>query len=148
MTPARFDLLYCVRQVGLSLGAKPRASRLFGIEQAALGRALGLQRSTVSKMLKRLEGMGWVERSPATDDRRQKYVRLSEEGLRRIWRAMRRVFRPRLFLGRYERIAKKLWPDDHALIGVERMFRTVADVARELGDSATLWYNFDFYDAD
>src|SRR5262245_21710400 len=101
MTPARFDLLYLLRRVALSEGPSFHplaATRL----QSGLRKDLGLHRSTVSKMLKRLEEMGWIRRERNTIDRRTFSVRLTELGLRRIWRAMRRVFRRKVMIRAYE----------------------------------------------
>jgi DNA-binding MarR family transcriptional regulator len=142
MTPARFDLLYALRQV--NLGVSPLFGfRTFGLTQCDLTRTLGLSRATVSKMLKRLEQLGWVSRVRASDDRRKKYVKLTEEGLRRIWRAMRRVFRGRILLRSYEVLFSQIKPEkQHVLVAIESGWLTIDSIARHFGDISTLSYDF------
>ncbi|MFO0739508.1 MAG: MarR family transcriptional regulator [Labilithrix sp.] len=67
-------------------------------------------RTTVSKMLTRLEQMGWVRRVRDGKDRRKKRVFFTALGLRQTAHAMRIVFRQRKFLARFELIARKRWP--------------------------------------
>jgi len=86
MTPARFDLLFAVH------GPTRRHTFRFGIAQAALRTELGLSRPTISKMLKRLEELGLVWREPCCNDRRGKWVCLTEEGRERIRAAMAIAF--------------------------------------------------------
>src|SRR5262245_53586355 len=69
MTPARFDLLYLIRRTApyhLNEGMRPPA-----LEQSEVVRRLGLHRSTVSMMIKRLKRLGWVtNHDVAMSDRR------------------------------------------------------------------------------
>src|SRR5690348_15988419 len=68
MTPARFDLLCILRRAVMN---EPGWKRLDAARsQADLCRDLGLHRSTVSKMLLRLEEMGWIRRDRDPTDRR------------------------------------------------------------------------------
>src|SRR6476620_2681814 len=86
MTPARLDLL-CIlkRAVANEHGWGPLdAAR----SQADLCKDLGLHRSTVSKMLIRLQEMGWIRRDRDSADRRTMAVGLTETGLEMITVAM------------------------------------------------------------
>ena len=51
-----------------------------GLNQTSLGRALGIDRSTVVAVIDKLEGRGLVDRTPAPGDRRSYALRLSESG--------------------------------------------------------------------
>jgi DNA-binding MarR family transcriptional regulator len=143
MTPARFDLLYAVRQTALCVGPL-HSPLMYGRTQKELTQLLGLSRATVSKMLKRLEQMGWVRRKPAADDRRMKYVTLTEEGLRRTWRAMRRVFRGRVLLKRYEdlfRPGPSCAGPRHVLCVIGDAWDVIDSIARDFGDASGLEYD-------
>lgn len=76
MTPARFDILHVVsrwlRGFYTEPGVVPR--------QVLLARALGVTPVTVSKMLRRLEQLGYVQRVTAPEDRRCKRVSLTPSG--------------------------------------------------------------------
>jgi DNA-binding MarR family transcriptional regulator len=101
MTPARLDLLYTIRTEGrrpdldlerpeewteLALGTRLR--------QDTLRRVLALHPSTVSKMLVRLEELGWVvNEGPANDDGRTNVICLTANGVIALDEAMRRVLR-------------------------------------------------------
>ncbi len=65
MTPARFEVLHLL--------FKRKES------QAELRERLGVARSTLSRMLSVLEGLGWVEREMAVD-RRTRFCSLTAEG--------------------------------------------------------------------
>src|SRR5262245_57462199 len=75
VTPARFDILFCLRS----------GSRL----QSQVWRMLGLHPSTVCKMMIRLEELGLVWRNPDSEDFRQTVVKLAPLG----WTTVRRVMR-------------------------------------------------------
>ena len=81
LTAARFDMLYQVHQCR-SMG---------GVRQSDLRRALGVSAPTVSRMLRSLEDLGLVTRECDFVDTRQRWVRLTALGLRRIKRACRRL---------------------------------------------------------
>ncbi len=51
-----------------------------GLNQTSLGRALGIDRSTVVAVIDKLEGRGLVTRAPAPGDRRSYSLRLSDQG--------------------------------------------------------------------
>jgi DNA-binding MarR family transcriptional regulator len=77
LTPARFDMLYIV--------AKERS----GMLQRDLQRALGVTAPTVSRMLKSLTTLGFVERTVMEEDHRRRYVVLTKAGRRRVLKAAR-----------------------------------------------------------
>jgi DNA-binding MarR family transcriptional regulator len=143
MTPARFDVLYAIRQSALCVGPL-FPPLMWGRTQKELTRLLGLSRATVSKMLKRLEEMGWIRRQPAADDRRVKYVTLTKEGLRRTWRAMRRVFRGRILLKKYEDLFRPgPWctSSRHVLDLVADAWNVIDSIALDFGDKSGLDYD-------
>jgi DNA-binding MarR family transcriptional regulator len=151
MTPSRFDLLYLLRRVEIL--CKPACHPLDGARaQLELVQDLGLHRSTVSKMLKRLEEMGWIRRTRCLLDRRINNVALTELGLRAIWRAMRRVFRGKKLPRRaYEEIFRDreasppVVPSPggtrHVVHIIYDAYRMLRAVARRFGDSSFLWYD-------
>ena len=147
MTPARFDLLYALRRQFLVLEEPDVGSRerrvvppeRRGMWQSELVKTLGLCRTTVSKMLKRLEEMGWISRELQG---MRKIVRLTPLGLRRIWRAMRLVFRGRTHLRTFE-VFMRQWT--HQLPGhlPSAMYDTVAiiyAIAKWFKNRSTLRY--------
>ena len=77
LTAARFDLLYCLYR-------RPRGEDT----QRALTLELGVTRSTVSRMLASLEALGVVTRTPYAQDRRQRWVALTDAGRARIHEAL------------------------------------------------------------
>src|SRR4029079_18092400 len=93
MTPARFDLLYLVRRVRLDDPLITDEGD--GVTQDALWKGLGVHPSTVCKMIARLLEMGWIRRMRYPLDRRRWLVRLTDLGLRKVWKAMRILFRGR-----------------------------------------------------
>ena len=58
-------------------------------EQRVLVKKLGCVRSVVSRMLKAMEKLGWVQREKATYDRRMWLVSLTKKGARMLDRVMR-----------------------------------------------------------
>jgi DNA-binding MarR family transcriptional regulator len=81
LTAARFDMLYAVKTHGGDM------------RQSTLRRWLGVGRTTVSRMLASLEELGLVARRGHWHDRRQKVVRLTTLGSKRIDFAHRRFTR-------------------------------------------------------
>jgi DNA-binding MarR family transcriptional regulator len=77
LTPARFDMLYVV--------VKERSM----MSQRDLQRALGVAAATVSRMLKSLEKLGFVERTVMDEDHRRRVVVLTKAGRRRVLKAAR-----------------------------------------------------------
>jgi DNA-binding MarR family transcriptional regulator len=78
LTAARMDMLYVIHKKGRSR-----------TQQGELWRTLGVNPSVVSRMLKRLEEIGYVERDVITNDTRKRWVRLTTKGRARILRAIR-----------------------------------------------------------
>jgi DNA-binding MarR family transcriptional regulator len=72
-------------------GVLARIAAAPGLTQSALGRAVGLERSTVVSVIDRLEGRGLVVRGKAEGDRRANALALSAEGQRLFREATRRV---------------------------------------------------------
>jgi DNA-binding MarR family transcriptional regulator len=86
-----------------------------GLTQSALGRAMGIERSTVVSVIDRLEKRGLVIRGEAEGDRRANALALSAEGQRLYREATRRV---RLH---ERRIARGLTPaETKSLLGLLR----------------------------
>src|SRR5580693_3839905 len=81
LTAARMDMLYVIHKKGR-----------YPTPQGALWRTLGVCPSVVSRMLKRLEQMGYVERNVVTNDTRKRTVKLTTKGRARILRAIRVAF--------------------------------------------------------
>jgi DNA-binding MarR family transcriptional regulator len=81
LTAARFDLLYAIKTHGGDM------------RQRRLQAWLGVGRTTVSRMLASLEQLGLVTRTGLGRDRRQKLVRLTKVGRKRIDSAHRRFTR-------------------------------------------------------
>lgn len=89
-----------LRPLGLFAGQELLLMQLWERDarpQSELIAALGIDHSTVSKMLQRMEAAGLLERRPALGDQRAAVVRLTASGRRlrrrieRIWRAMERA---------------------------------------------------------
>jgi DNA-binding MarR family transcriptional regulator len=74
LTPARFDLLWSVMRYGERDRECVCKTQL---TQSGLRRKLGVTASTVCRMLKSLEALGFVRRKVALEDRRQRIVELS-----------------------------------------------------------------------
>ena len=71
-----------------AIGANP------GVDATRLSDLIAFDRSTLGDVLERLESKGWVRRTPAPLDRRQKVITLSSEGaaqLQRVRPAVERV---------------------------------------------------------
>jgi DNA-binding MarR family transcriptional regulator len=78
LTAARMDMLYVIHKKGR-----------YPTQQGQLWRTLGVCPSVVSRMLKRLEAIGYVERDVVTNDTRRRTVTLTTKGRARILRAIR-----------------------------------------------------------
>jgi DNA-binding MarR family transcriptional regulator len=72
LTPARFDVLHVVRQ------------RFGHTTQATIRRVLGVSATTISRMVRALEQLGFVIRGRHCRDRRTKSVSLTGEGRWRV----------------------------------------------------------------
>jgi DNA-binding MarR family transcriptional regulator len=147
MTPARFDLLFALH------GAPPPNYRyVAGLRtQAQLIELLGLHKTTVSKMLTRLEELGLVvrRRGTAHRDKRRVSVALTQEGLRRIQQAFRLVFGEgpvhrcvlRMFTAARKRLTNVRWR-------IYRFSAAVGTLGRHFGDTAILQYPTPFPEVD
>ncbi len=91
LTPARFDLLFTVREI---CPFEPR--------QRDLSRILGLSAATVSRMLRSLESLGLVRRRRRTEDLRTNAVHLTAEGQHRVRLFLQRALRPGALRRRFE----------------------------------------------
>jgi DNA-binding MarR family transcriptional regulator len=78
LTAARMDMLHVIHKKGR-----------YATQQSQLWRALGVCPSVVSRMLKRLEEIGYVRRDVVIDDTRCRKVTLTTQGRARILRAVR-----------------------------------------------------------
>jgi DNA-binding MarR family transcriptional regulator len=75
LTSARYDLLHLL----FDNGDQSSCRRWVG--QSEIGRALGVCKSVVSRMLKSLEKLGLVTRWSLSVDKRQKWVELTPRGM-------------------------------------------------------------------
>ena len=123
-----------LRELGLAPGQELLLMQLWdrdGCSQSDLVDRLGLDPSTVTKMLQRLERDGWVCRSPSGDDRRVTIVRLTEAGrglrcdVTRLW-------------GELERETVRSLSDDERrdLLGLLAKMERSLHAAGATGDSA------------
>jgi DNA-binding MarR family transcriptional regulator len=86
LTAARFDLMFVLlRRDTAGIGRSTR--------QSDLRRTLGVTASVVSRMLRSLEALGWVQRTRPFYDRRQREVILTDLGRGRIRTAYKTLFR-------------------------------------------------------
>ncbi|HSY22723.1 MAG TPA: MarR family transcriptional regulator [Polyangiaceae bacterium] len=128
LTAARMDMLYVIHKRGR-----------YPTQQGALWRTLGVCPSVVSRMLKRLEEMGYVERDVVTNDTRKRTVTLTTRGRARILRAIRQ------FIGwGYAQLALEsaLVPDRwhsewHAHVAVSRAEELLRLIRVAFGDRAS-----------
>jgi DNA-binding MarR family transcriptional regulator len=81
LTAARFDLLYAAQAHG----------NYSSVTQRKLRHALGVNRTTISRMLGSLEALGLVTRERSYGDRRTRTVVLTAQGRSRIRRAIDRL---------------------------------------------------------
>jgi DNA-binding MarR family transcriptional regulator len=111
VTPARFDLMRMIYE------------RNFRWVQSELRHRLGVARATISRMLRSLEKLGWIERKPNPWDRRTRDCVLTYEGRRVVATVMSTLIWPKV-------IAKVV---DAALGGdVEKERKQVEWLARRL----------------
>ncbi|HSY21261.1 MAG TPA: MarR family transcriptional regulator [Polyangiaceae bacterium] len=129
LTAARMDMLYVIHKKGR-----------YPTLQGQLWRTLGVCPSVVSRMLGRLEEMGYVERNIVTNDTRKRTVTLTTQGRARILRAIRQ------FIGwGYAQLALEsaLEPDRwhsewHAHVAVLRAEEFLRLIRMAFGDRASL----------
>jgi DNA-binding MarR family transcriptional regulator len=133
LTAARFDLMFALL---------PRDAARVGesTRQSDLRRTLGVTASVVSRMLRSLEALGWVQRSRPVYDRRQREVTLTELGRGRIrtafktlCRATQRVVHQAICFGEHRNQNARF---RHMMILEEYLDA----MRRYCGDIATLYY--------
>ena len=132
LTPARFDLLYAVFQ---SMRGK--------IWQSRLRRVLGVTAPTVSRMVRSLERLGFVERKRWPGDSRQRNVSLTEKACACIRRVTKRLFGPggaQHFVNAM--VAGRRWwrAPSHTFCSVAALEDALNRVRIHTGDGATLAY--------
>jgi len=94
------------------------------VDATRLSSLIAFDRSTIGDVLERLEGKGWIVRSPSPHDRRVRLLRLSPEGeevLRSVEPAVRRV---------QERLLAPLAPRDRT--AMTRLLAQLVDVYNDL----------------
>jgi DNA-binding MarR family transcriptional regulator len=138
MTPARFDILCFARQGGI----RRRMHDFAFTTQRRIREGLGLSASTLSRMLKRLEELGWIQRERDYGDRRVNTVMLTKLGRRKAWKAMRVVFRGRFLAADYEHLARSLRPTEHVLDALDHLFDTLDLIAMGFGDESYFHYDY------
>jgi DNA-binding MarR family transcriptional regulator len=84
ITPARFDLMRMIYD------------RNYRRVQSDLRRQLGVARATISRMLRSLEKLGWIERVPNEHDRRTRDCVLTYEGRRVVASVMSALIWPKV----------------------------------------------------
>ena len=122
---ARYDMLYAIR-----------AS--YFPHQATIARVLGVAGVTVSRMIRKLEALGFVRRVSSYRDRRVKVVRLTELGRRRLYLTLWKMKRNQLqwaFMRRI-RTGKGTGP----FLEVDNFYWTVRRILERLGDRASFCY--------
>lgn len=133
ITPARFDLLYCIHKEKYGV-----------LRQSEVRKALGVARPTTSRMVRSLVELGLVIRKREFYDSRQRSLRLSVAGKKVVRRVLRKLIRSDV-VGRWVRRAfayPKAPPSKRRTnIGlIEQLDDTLERFRRCFGDPATLGY--------
>ena len=139
MTPARYDVMRALRDANWRL--KPEDFDR-PISQQYLVKELALHKSVISKTLRTLRKLGWVETTVDYDDRRRRLITMTARGFRAIRRAMRWVDEKRVMLEQIEAYARARHPKFHVLKGVDRIRKTIDGLARWFGDSSLVFYDY------
>jgi len=133
LTPARFDLMFLLQDVEKS--------------QSSLWAALGVSRSTVSRMLESLEELGLISRSRGyfgTVDKRQRTVSLTSKGAQLLRRALSGILgsgisdimmRSTAALYDYSRVGI-----ESAILNLEWHFRAIQETFRGRGNAVSLYH--------
>jgi DNA-binding MarR family transcriptional regulator len=132
LTAARFDLLYALQHL----------NRFNSTYQSDLRRALGVSRTTVSRMLVSLEVLGLVKRKRTGLDGRQRLVLLTAAGRARIRLAIKRLIRSGAAeLAVDNALAGTLWYDEGVCFRETENFEIyLKGIRRAFRDRATLYY--------
>ena len=133
VTPARFDLLYCIH--------KDLDDR---VRQSSIRKALGVARPTVSRMVRSLEKLGLLVRGIDLSDSRQRSLRLSVAGRKVVRRVLRKLVRSDVV----DRCVRRAFAYPEAppsrrrtdLSLIAELDYTLARFRRCFGDFATLEY--------
>ena len=130
LTPARFDLLYALHD------------KQWGVTQRSLRGLLGVSAPTVSRMLASLEELGLIRRELDYGYRRRLYVRLTEEGRRRIRKAIRRFIKwGWAQLAVDSALCPERWHDEGAcFVAMEECDSMLNAFRRAYGDLAKLYF--------
>ena len=128
LTPARYDLLYVLGWTALAQE-----------HQYTLWRALGISRTSGSKMVRRLMELGLVTRWRSKTDRRTFVVAFTEAGAVAMRRAMLFLVTSRVLRKAYELAFGNPTTEDTA-VAVQKLDSAVDRVARRFGDTSRNLY--------
>lgn len=134
LTPARFDLLFVLKQW------RDQYPPTFALSQRGLRVGLGVSAPTVSRMLRSLEKLRLVRRGPRKHHyKTSRPVMLTERGRALIRRAAKRI----VFNKRARRIADRALRSgnrNNAFLRRESLEEKLRTMRRFLGDFAVLYY--------
>ncbi|HEV3193128.1 MAG TPA: MarR family transcriptional regulator, partial [Polyangiaceae bacterium] len=108
--------------------------------QSDLRRTLGVTASVVSRMLRSLEALGWVQRTRSGYDRRQREVTLTEPGRERIHTAYKTLLRAAQRLVSQAICFGQHRNRDARFRHVATLEQYLAGIRRHFGDIASLYY--------
>jgi DNA-binding MarR family transcriptional regulator len=129
LTAARYDMMYVLMQKRAVL-------------QSDVRRNLGVCRSVVSRMLRSLEALGWVTRIVKRKDTRQRWVKLTEAGLRCIRTAYNVLARASMRLVYIAICSSKKRDREKQLDEMFRLECYFDAIRYHYGDTATLYYRW------
>jgi DNA-binding MarR family transcriptional regulator len=136
LTAARFDMLCAL----LHDGGYDRYPH-YEIRQSDLRRELGVTAPVVSRMLRSLEELGWVTRSRRRDDdRRQRWVKLTDRGKEIIYKARRWIVRGVQQLVYVATCFGKHRDPNKRLVHMSQLESYLDGLRSDFGDIATLYY--------
>lgn len=138
LTPARLDMLYAIHENAMNT-----------ITQMRLRRVLGVSRPTVSRMLKSLEDLGWVERGPGPyRDTRTRKVRLTTRGSALLKRVLEEVLATAVvkFVVDTSLTMGRVWSEATCLLERDRTEGILRRIRGDFGDVSSLNYPWDHPD--
>ncbi len=127
LTPARFDMMHALYKDEY-------------MAQSALRGVLGVSGATISRMLKSLRKLGWVESFPDEDDRRRRFVALTERGEAVFKGARRHVIGDGVGELAIESVIERTWPAKAPARAIVNLMIPLGCIRRGFGDRATLHY--------
>ena len=136
MTAARYDMMFVIAH-------RPRREEQFwapwpAVRQARVREALGVSAAVVSRMLRSLVELGWVQSTCPCGDRRQRCLQLTAEGRKQMQAAFRQVAS---FAKRF--LQRVLYGDRHGSVAAYRVMvetqRVLGRLRAACGDTANLW---------